>query len=339
MKGLRDNQPRYNSVLLLGTVSEVVSSPQLSRAGTPQPEASGSIGFLKGAASSALGSVVGSGVTAATGTQHNPKLVKFIVLLNSTAMGQEYFTRIVTNITDKDYYLGNNFPFKNDKVLVELVLKDEFLDPFMTTTNKLIQENLIVLYNQSIKQALSRLVNEFLPDAQGYTLYSSASLSDQLLILKTSAFWKTLIQPYKQTLHRKLLLTKLLRLVVINLANMVEKRLLQVVEKHRVNELGSLKLEKDLSFFINEVCDDNYELREKFIRPTQMVLLMGMDDEEYEMSLKSNGKPEVMEENEETVIENDGEKTELVEDDDENLYGINWVLTALERRKIRGFRI
>lgn len=96
-----------------------------------------------------------------------------------------------------------------------------------------------------------------------------------------------------------------------------------VLNKFKINELGALKLEKDLSFIINEVCEDNYELREKFLRLTQLVLLIGMDEDEYELSIQN--KPPKDDNNE------DGDDIELL--------GINWVLTPQERNQFRKYRI
>ncbi|CAK7891055.1 conserved oligomeric Golgi complex subunit 4 [[Candida] anglica] len=347
MKSLRDNQPRYNSLLQLiqpGSLnggmnngatninsSTGLNSPGVTRSSTPAPDAgSGGMGFFKGA-SSALGSVVGTGVTSvvnsATAVQQNPKLLNFILILNTVAMGQEYFTKIIQNITGHPEYLKNSFPFGNDKNKIEQILLDEFLNPFTTTTNKLIQENLIVLYNQAIKSNLIKLVGDFLPESSpsSYLIYSSSALNDTSTMLKLATSWQALIRPYKQTLHKSLLFNKLLRLLVVNLTNLIEKKLMLVLDRFKINELGALKLEKDLSFLINEVCEDNYDLREKFIRVTQLVMLVGMDDDEYEMSLQS-GASHV-------------EQLDEDDDDENDLSGINWVLTSLERKKARNFRV
>lgn len=334
IKNLNENQPRYNLTLSLvaphaNGVLSGATSPGVSRSSTPVPEAgSGTMGFFKGA-SSAFGNVVGSGAsnvgagiaTSAVGT-NSAKLMNFVLYLNTVAMGQEYFTKIFESLTKNNPdYLKNNYPFGNDYEKVTNILKMEFLDPFVTITNKIIQDSLINFYNQSLKNKLLVLINECFPDSHDshYIIYSVTSLNDISTMLKFTTTWLSLIRPYKQTFHN-LLFNKLLRLLVVNLANLIEKKLITVLKKFKINELGSIKLEKDMSHLINEICEDNYELREKFVRVTQLVLLVGMDDEEYEMSNAG------------------GQSTGDIDDDDENL-GVNWVLTPLERKQTRRFRV
>ena len=335
IKNLNYNQPRYNSTLTLvaptSNLNGVLSgtaSPGISRSGTPVHEGSGTMGFFKGA-SSALGNVVGSGGSPGAGISttaahtNNAKLMNFVLYLNTVAMGQEYFTKIFESITKNNPdYLRNNFPFGKDLEKIASILKTEFLDPFISITNKIIQDSLINFYNQSLKNKLLNLINDCFPDANDshYIIYSVNSLNDNSTILRFTTTWQSLIRPYKQTFHKSLIFHKLLRLLVVNLANLIEKKLVNVLKKFKINELGSLKLEKDMSHIINEMCEDNYELREKFVRVTQLVLLVGMDDEEYDMS------------NEGGHNNDEGDQA----DDD---LGVNWVLTPMERKQARKFRV
>ncbi|KAM9889999.1 hypothetical protein OXX79_011734 [Metschnikowia pulcherrima] len=319
-KALTDNQPRYNNTLSLIEENAAASTsvtPSITRSGTPAPESMG--GFFKGA-SSAFGNVVGTGsaiVSAANpvATGNNPKLMAFIVYLNTVAAGQEFFEQIVQNFTVRNpHYLKSNYPFGHDEEIVSHLINTEMYDTFVSTTSPVIKQSLLMLLNQSIKNKLSTMVSDCFPDAgeENYMVHSSATLNDPATMSRFKQDWDLLIRPYRQTLHATLF-EKLLRLIVVNAANMIEKRLVAVLKKFRINELGALKLDKDLSFIINEVCEDDYELREKFVRVTQLVLLVGMDNEEFEMSSYHGG------------------------DEDES--GINWVLTPLERKQIRRLRL
>lgn len=322
-KALQENQPRYNTMLTLRVPSQngVLSgsgSPSVSRTGTPAPESVG--GFFKGA-SSALGNVVGTGSAMVSGANaglvpNNPKLLKFVIYLNTVASGQEFFEQIINNLTKRNpTYLRNNFPFGIDEEKISHIINAELLEPFVSATSSMIKHSLLNFYNQSLKTKVSSMVFELFPETSetNYVIYSSAVLNDPSTILKFKQSWDAIIQPYRQTFHKALVYEKLLRLLVVNIASLVEKKLLFVLKKFRVNELGALKLDKDLSYVINEVCEDDYELREKFVRVTQLVLLVGMDNEEYELSSYKG-----------------------TEDDEA---GINWVLTPLERKQIRRFRI
>lgn len=322
-KALQENQPRYNTMLMLKaptSANGILSgsgSPAASRTGTPAPESM--TGFLKGA-SSALGNVVGQGSAMVSGAApgsvaNNPKLLNYVIYLNTVASGQEFFVQIINNLTKRNpNYLKGNFPFGIDEEKITNIINSELLEPFVNATNNIIKHSLLNFYNTSLKSKVSLMVFECFPEASetNYIVYSSASLNDPLTILKFKQLWDSVIQPYRQTFHKTLVYDKLLRLLVVNIASMVENKLMTVLKKFKINELGALKLDKDLSFVINEVCEDDYELREKFVRVTQLVLLVGMDNEEYELSSYKGS---------------------------ENESGINWVLTPLERKQIRRFRI
>jgi len=342
IKNLNDNQPRYNQTLSLIDPASTINrtNSPISRSATPDVHGgSGGLstgaGFLKGA-SSALGSVVsGSGaiVGSLQTTPNNTKLLSFIIYLNTVAMAQEYFTKVFQNI-NKDSYLQSYYPFGKDKSKISNILQQDFLDPFTSVSNKIISESLINLYNQLIKNKLLLLVNEFFTDIptanneNNYVIYSSNNINDPTILIKFTSNWQSLMKPYLQTLH-KTLWSKLLRLVVVNLTNLLEKKLFMILNKLKINELGAIKLEKDVSYLINEICRDNYYLREKFVRLTQIVLLVGMDDEEYEESNQPVTKARETEE--------DG--GEGRDDFDDEIGGINWVLTPQERIQIRKYRI
>lgn len=159
------------------------------------------------------------------------------------------------------------------------------MDPFISISNKILNESLINLYNQSIRQRLITMVNDLVTDTNdsNYILYSTNQVNDPSLLIRFKSNWSSLTKPYLQTLHQPVW-HKLLRLIVVNLVNLIERKLHLALKKFNINELGSVKLEKDMSFVINEVCEDNYQLREKFVKLTQLVLLVGMDDDEYEES-------------------------------------------------------
>lgn len=332
IKNLNDNQPRYNQILSLvnpNTTINRTASP-ISRGSTPDPQ--GAAGFLKGA-SSAFGSVVGQSVSSLQTTPNSPKLLNFIIYLNTLSMAQEYFTRVLENV-NKDTYLLAYFPFGKDQEKISNILQQDFQTPFTSIGNKIISESLINLYNQLIKHRLLLLVNEFFSDAQtnnnesNYVIYSSNNIDDPANLIKFTSNWQSLTKPYYQTLHKPIW-NKLLRLVVVNLTNLLEKKLLLNLNKFKINELGSIKLEKDVSYLINEICQDNYYLREKFVRLTQIILLVGMDDEEYEDSNQPVTK----------ALNNNGTQDNEDEFDDDEAAGINWVLTPQERNQIRKHRI
>lgn len=245
-----------------------------------------------------------------TVTANNVKVTNFITYLNSLAMAEEYLQKVVNNVVAD---LPKFYGLAKEEEMMRLALKDDFMDPFATTVTKIISDSLVNLYNQSIKLRLLTLVTEFLPE-------QALEIEDENVnaarYQQFSVAWYGLINPYSRILHRKLIFEKLLRLLVVNLSNIIEKKLLNNLRKFKINDLGALKLERDMSHLINQVCRDNYYLRDKFVRVTQIVLLVGMDDDEYQESISH--------------ISQEGEF-------DEEL-GINWVLTPQERKELRQYR-
>ncbi|KAI5949972.1 COG4 [Candida theae] len=351
IRNLNDNQPKYNQLLSFLSEDGGLTSPRAhSRSGTPEPHgtatattaaSSANASFFKGA-SSAFGSVVsGSGAIVGslqTTSSNSPKLMNFVVYLNSVGVAQEYFTKIINNIKSQAAsnagFIETNFPFGKDAEKIKTILNQDFLDPFMVISNRVINESLINLYNQSIKQRLISMVNDLVTDANdsNYILYSTTQVNDPSLLIRFKSNWTSLTKPYLQTLHQSIW-HKLLRLIVINLVNLIERKLHLVLKRFKINELGSVKLEKDMSFVINEVCEDNYQLREKFVKLTQLVLLVGMDDDEYEESkdpLVGSGK---------NIVDDGLDDGVEGEQEAEEYSGINWILTPQEREQIRSYRV
>lgn len=314
IKNLNENAPRYN--LGLGLVEPELVEQVPSRVATPDQ----SMGFFRGA-STALNSVYSStamAVNQATATAdplncvtaNNIKICHFIIYLNTVAIGQEYLEKVVNNlIGELPKYLAPG----DDHAMVKLVLKDEFISPFSSACTKIISDLLVNLYNQTIKSPLLVMINEFFPEA---AVEIEEENVDAVRYNQFSLAWCGLISPYHRVTHTKLIFDKLLRLLVVNLSNIIEKKLVANMRRFRITDLGALKLERDLSHLINQVCLDNYYLREKFSRVSQIVLLVGMDDDEYQESISH--------------INQDG-------DLDEDL-GINWVLTPQERNEFRQYR-
>ncbi|GME68779.1 unnamed protein product [[Candida] boidinii] len=73
----------------------------------------------------------------------------------------------------------------------------------------------------------------------------------------------------------------------------------------KINELGASILDRNISIMISEITKIDYSLRNKFIRVTQIVMLMGLDDDE----------------------------------DIDDFSDIDWALTPTERNKARNLRI
>lgn len=74
--------------------------------------------------------------------------------------------------------------------------------------------------------------------------------------------------------------SELLGLVVTFIKQAIEKNLWT----WKVNELGAVKLDRELSLFISTVCGTHYSIRDKFTRLTQIVLILGFDDDDFDVT-------------------------------------------------------
>ena len=91
--------------------------------------------------------------------------------------------------------------------------------------------------------------------------------------------WNQLMQPYENVLYQKAY-TDLLRLIVNFLKHLIEKKLWNL----KVNELGAIKLDRELSLFIGTICGTHYAIRDSFTKLTQIVLILGFDDDDFDVS-------------------------------------------------------
>ena len=117
--------------------------------------------------------------------------------------------------------------------------------------------------------------------------------------------WNSIIIPFVTTLSNPVfnkLIVKIIKMAIV----LLENKIWQLEKK--VSSAGSTKLEQDVSTIISELCKFNYGLRSEFVKITQIVLVVGLEDEE------------------EMAIFEDAES------------GIEWVLTPSEKSRARKLR-
>lgn len=91
--------------------------------------------------------------------------------------------------------------------------------------------------------------------------------------------WNQMMQPYQNVLYQRAY-TDLLELIVNFLKHLLEKKLWNL----KVNELGAIKLDRELSLFIEAICGTHYSIRSSFTKLTQIVLILGFDDDDFDVS-------------------------------------------------------
>ncbi|KAH3666457.1 hypothetical protein OGAPHI_003453 [Ogataea philodendri] len=316
-----------------GSSSNLISP----RSGTPplggkDQNANASNLFMKSATSALNAAMNLSGVE----TETSDKLSQFIIVLNSISLFQKYLNKLsenmITKLEQDNLLIVDNQEFNQVHASMERDAKTDitmYVDlnnsegteenpsvrdriksvvktlstSFNDKSGLLLQEQIKILFNQNFRAKLARMINDALKESE--YLISSDMMSLNAASESIIAFikeWNSLIIPYLTTLTRENF-QALIKLIVKNLAATMESKIWLMERK--CNELGAAKLEKDISAIISEVTKYDYSFRDNFNRITQIVMMLGLDDDE-----------------------------ELDDLDD-----LEWALTPTERNRARNLRI
>ncbi|ODV83612.1 hypothetical protein CANARDRAFT_29839, partial [[Candida] arabinofermentans NRRL YB-2248] len=268
-------------------------------------------------------------------SENSVKLSNFIIILNSISVFQEYLSKLSNNlitklnqdnlliIDDQEFNqvltsLENNVN-SDFKLHVNLVASQGTIDSpsvqdrirsiittlssaFIDKSTPIINENINLLFNQTIKSKITKLITDTFKETDYLISSTDSNQQTNTNIASFIKDWNSLMIPYLTTLSKqnfKILLTQ----AVNYISTQLESKIWSLERK--CNSLGSTKLEKQVSDLISEVTKYDYRLRNNFVRITQIVMLLGLDDDE----------------------ELDG------------LGGLEWGLTPAERNKARGLRV
>lgn len=197
---------------------------------------------------------------------------------------------------------------------------------FSERANITIDNNIKLIFERVIRARVIKLINGSIPDnyiveieeGQYYNIEKENSntvngsttidnsINDSNRISRFIKNWNSLIVPYATTLSTPVfnkLITKIVELAVVILENKIWQ-----LEK-KVSGIGAIKLEQDISTIIGELTKFNYGLRSNFIKVTQIIMVVGLDEEEDVSALEDIGD------------------------------GIEWTLTPSERTKARRLRL
>ncbi|OBA16725.1 uncharacterized protein OGAPODRAFT_41371, partial [Ogataea polymorpha] len=307
---LTDSQPRANSSLHTNSRTNLPinqkggsSNLMTPRSGTPpiggKDINSGNL-FMKSATSALNAAINLSGVE----TETSDKLQQFVIVLNSISVFQQYLDKLSNNLVTK--LENDNLLIVDDQEFIRDRLKSVVMTlstSFIEKSDVVLKENIKTIFNQNFRAKLSRMVNDVLKETD-YLISSDilALSSTSEVMLNFIKEWNSLIIPYL-TIFTRANFQALIQLVVSNLASAMENKIWAMERK--CNELGAAKLEKDVSTIISEVTKYDYSLRDNFIRITQIVMMLGLDDD----------------------------------DEVEELNDLEWALTPAERSRARNLRI
>lgn len=252
------------------------------------------------------------------------KIIQFIVLINSLDMANEYLSRIIhSRIGTADEpaqrkeeieaQLKQSFPFERDAAAVIGALRS-VETAFLGKTTELLNEAILVLFNQVVKLRLRPVLVDTFRDAD-YTLTEAdiaeiAQENDEgegdVLDQVSRRFehgWDQLMKAIGRLMTPGTF-SQLMDLTARYLSRILEKRILGY--GGRTSAYGAIRMERDFSTIVDVVSRGNYSVKELFSRVTQLLMVANMEDDEWE-----------------EIIAQDGDD------------GIDWVLTDDEKRRAR----
>lgn len=267
-------------------------------------------------------------------------IVSFIVLMNNLDVSTDYVRRIVNghltppqdsraNDGPEPPRLADLFPFGHDGVFVETQLRN-ILSNFELKTSELLSEAVEVLLQRVLRPRLRPVLIETFRDVD-YAPADSDADSDaedrgggadpddddgEPVSQRFDRGWNGFMQPIRR-ISTERNHERVQQAAASHLAKMLEKRVW--AQYGRVNALGAIRMERDMTEIVNvAVRGARYALRDAFTRLLQMLLVLNMDDEEWEEQLAADKSGEAGE-----------------EEDDDAARGIDWKLDASERERTR----
>ncbi len=238
-------------------------------------------------------------------------IVTFLVLLNNLDVATDYTKRIVRSQVDPNSNskpsttdsnqsatpLNDLFPFDHDATFVINTLTT-LETSFATKTSELISDGTYVIFKNVMKPRLRPILADAFRDVDyllteedildlsrdadadpGSTPAAAAAMED-LVPRRFQTGWDALTKPIARILTERNF-DRLLTVIVTYLAEVLEKRVWSYYG--RVNELGAVRLERDVSGIVSAVVrGGRYGLRDAFAKVVQVCLVMNMEEDEWE---------------------------------------------------------
>ncbi|PSN61429.1 COG4-domain-containing protein [Corynespora cassiicola Philippines] len=221
------------------------------------------------------------------------KVVAFLVLMNNLDMANEYNRRIVEQQLGADRQGADGeskspvhdlFPFGHDAVFVEAQLK-QLERAFAVKTTELLNDSVQVTFHNVLKPRVRPILAEafrdvdYAPDPDVDEEEDPDADAD-VVKARFDRGWGALVRPIKRILTPANF-DRLLSVAVTYLASALEKRIRSYYG--RVNELGAVRLERDVSgVMAAAVAGGRYGLRDAFARVAQMLVILNMEEDEWE---------------------------------------------------------
>lgn len=269
------------------------------------------LGFnFRGAAATALTNIQSNLQAVVSDEDSVLSLHHYLIYVNTLYMNVNFVHRLlsVEILEENPRLLHDNFPFgENATSLTSKVRACEEL--IIKQTNKLQKWSVKFLFDSILMNKIRTLLSNILVNGNENSYVSGADDFEDLSSMNEFVTkWKGTMMPFQNIFHEEAY-TELLSLIVEYIVKVLEQRIWSL----QVNELGATKLDRELSLLIGTVCSLNYTLREKFTKLTQIVLLLGFDDDDFD-------------------VDTGDIKEEIAN-------GINWVLSPQDRVNTRNLKV
>ncbi|PLB50464.1 COG4-domain-containing protein [Aspergillus steynii IBT 23096] len=257
-------------------------------------------------------------------------VIAFLVLINNLDVAVDYVQRVVQNHTEtkkrttgpegqveETDQLHSLFPVPAEATLATQTLQT-LSSSFESKVNDLLSDGIQVVFNNVVKHRLRPILADAFrdieyqpgedndPTSAAYGEYDHHDEADddsttraELVRPRFAASWTELLLPLSRILTTSAF-DRLMTVTVAYLTRLLEKRLWSY--HGRVNAIGATRLERDVSGVASAAVDiggtygapGRYRHREAFARCMQIVLVMGMDEDEWEDVLRGGETAEVV---------------------------------------------
>lgn len=239
-------------------------------------------------------------------------IVAFLVLVNNLDVAMSYVSQIVQShiqppptpdtapaAASVAQGLSTLFPDPADTSAITSILS-AFATSFTDQTSSLLSDSIHVIFNNVMKPRLRPILLDAFRDTD-YALSAEelralaqdegrddldpdaddgAAGGSELVRARFQHGWDALTKPISRIMTEKTF-SQLVTLVTSYLAKMLEKRIWAY--HGRVNELGGVRLERDVNAIIKVVVEGKrYTYREVFLKCMQICMVMNMEAEEWE---------------------------------------------------------
>lgn len=227
-------------------------------------------------------------------------IVAFLVLVNNLDVAMDYIKRIVqsqVNMSPSDPVNGesastrplvNLFPLADDGASVANVLKS-LEHSFEGKTSELLGDGVQVIFNNVMKPRLRPILADAFRDIDyqltgeeltEITQEEGKEEEEDIVRRRFQHGWDALTKPIARILTERNF-DKLLTTIVAYLSKVIEKRIWSYYG--RVNELGAVRLERDVTSVISIVVQGRrYAFRDAFAKCIQICMIMNMEEGEWD---------------------------------------------------------